>query len=102
MGKYRRLTLPVCAALLVCAALQAAAEIVYHEDFEGDPAAWPITVFYRGQEPRPWIHVPSKEAAFGRQALYLESSDEAQWMFLMVDIPAERLRGRKMRLTAWC
>ena len=102
MGKYRRLTLPVCAALLVCAALQAAAEIVYHEDFEGDPAAWPITVFYRGQEPRPWIHVPSQEAAFGRQALYLESSDEAQWMFLMADIPAERLRGRKMRLTAWC
>ena len=55
MGKYRRLTLPVCAALLVCAALQAAAEIVYHEDFEGDPAAWPITVFYRGQEPRPFF-----------------------------------------------
>ena len=41
MGKYRRLTLPVCAALLVCAALQAAAEIVYHEDFEGDPAHSP-------------------------------------------------------------
>lgn len=97
----RRCAAPV-AALLACTALQASAEIVYHEDFEGDPAKWPISVFYRGQKPGKWIHVPSKEAAFGRRALYLEASDEAQWMFLLADIPAERLHGRKIRLTAWC
>lgn len=97
----RRSAAPV-AALLACTALQASAEVVYHEDFEGDPAKWPISVFYRGQKPGKWIHVPSKEAAFGRQALYLEASDEAQWMFLLADIPAERLHGRKIRLTAWC
>ena len=97
----RRSAAPV-AALLACTALQASAEIVYHEDFEGDPAKWPISVFYRGQKPGKWIHVPSKEAAFGRRALYLEASDEAQWMFLLADIPAERLHGRKIRLTAWC
>lgn len=97
----RRSAVPV-AALLTCTALQASAEIVYHEDFEGDPAKWPISVFYRGQKPGKWIHVPSKEAAFGRRALYLEASDEAQWMFLLADIPAERLHGRKIRLTAWC
>lgn len=76
----RRSAAPV-AALLACTALQASAEIVYHEDFEGDPAKWPISVIYRGAEPGKWIHVPSKEAAFGRRALYLEASDEAQWMF---------------------
>ena len=97
----RRCAAPV-AALLACTALQASAEIVYHEDFEGDPAKWPISVIYRGAEPGKWIHVPSKEAAFGRRALYLEASDEAQWMFLLADIPAERLHGRKIRLTAWC
>lgn len=97
----RRSAAPV-AALLACTALQASAEVVYHEDFEGDPAKWPISVFYRGQKPGKWIHVPSKEAAFGRQALYLEASDEAQWMFLLADVPAERLHGRKIRLTAWC
>ncbi|WP_288561583.1 hypothetical protein [uncultured Victivallis sp.] len=97
----RRSAAPV-AALLACTALQASAEIVYHEDFEGDPAKWPISVIYRGVEPGKWIHVPSKEAAFGRRALYLEASDEAQWMFLLADIPAERLHGRKIRLTAWC
>ena len=97
----RRSAAPV-AALLACTALQASAEVVYHEDFEGDPAKWPISVFYRGQKPGKWIHVPSKEAAFGRRALYLEASDEAQWMFLLADVPAERLHGRKIRLTAWC
>lgn len=88
--------------LLACSACPAFAEVVWQEDFEGAGDKFPpVTVVYRGKEPKKWIHVPSKEAAFGKQALYMESSDEAQWMFLLVNIPAEQLKGKRMRLTAW-
>lgn len=99
--KWRRCAKLVMGAL-ACSAFSASAEVVWSEDFEGPGSKFPpITVVYRGKEPKEWIHVPSKEAAFGKQALYMESSDEAQWMFLLVNVPAERLKGRKMRLTAW-
>ncbi len=101
-SRFMRHSAGIAAALFACATFQAAAEVVYHEDFEGDPAKWPITTIYRGQSKKNRIHVPTKEAAFGKQALYMESTDDAQWMFLMVNIPAERLHGKKLRLTAWC